>query len=127
VENRQDSPKKYEIWNHAQRTPLNGRRPKNHDNAASKHQPQIQGKIYRSGTEELELIVFGKAKKKKPEEKGGGDADEPPDEKPKTPRDPDSYRRPLPKREDITREEYHPPPSSCSCGKELTKKREKTF
>lgn len=75
--------------------------------------------------EELEKMVFGKRKKKANEEKDG--TDESSDKKPRAPRDADSYHRPIPKKEDITREEHHPLPSSCACGAPHVRKREKTF
>ena len=69
---------------------------------------------------ELERMVFGRRKKKE----SGTDEEESstPQDKPRAPRDPSSYHRPLPKEEDITHREHHSINSCSSCGSILTDK-----
>jgi hypothetical protein len=67
--------------------------------------------------EELSTMVFGK--KKKVNKIDNDDDLVPPKEK--IVRSSDSYKRPLPKDEEITETKHHPI-SKCSCGEEVTKK-----
>ena len=71
--------------------------------------------------EELRVMVFGK--KKKPEEIDDDDLNPP---KEKIPRTSDSYKRPVPKDEEVTEVVPHPQ-SQCSCGREMTKKKTVIF
>lgn len=67
--------------------------------------------------EEMKVIVFGKKKKSK--EIDDDDDLLPPKEK--VLRSNDSYKRPVPKNEEITDVKHHPL-NKCSCGKEMTEK-----
>lgn len=67
--------------------------------------------------EELRIMIFGKKKNK---DHNDTDNSKPPKEK--TPRSHDSYKRPIPKDEEITKTIYHPF-NQCSCGSEMTQKK----
>lgn len=71
--------------------------------------------------EELRTMVFGRKKKK-----DGDDEDDPATPKEKTPRSGDSYKRPLPKDEEVTEVVTHPL-SLCRCGTEMTRKHTSVF
>lgn len=75
--------------------------------------------------EELARIVFrGKKKQTEEDDDRGTTTDKPP----RAPRGASSYRRPVPKNEDIAREEHHAlSTSACACGTPHTKKRRRTF
>jgi transposase len=75
--------------------------------------------------EELERMVFGK--KKKDASDGGNDVGHGGDNAPKRPRDTSSFKRPVPKEEDITDREYHPIGERCAdCDAPFTRKKETT-
>ena len=77
--------------------------------------------------EELEKIIFGKGKKQE-KERDQDEPDEPSGKNPKAPRDASSYHRPIPKKEDIAREEYHALSTPlCSCGAPHAKQRTRAF
>lgn len=72
--------------------------------------------------EELRTMVFGKKKKKKSID--DGDDNTPP--RVKTPRPSSSYKRPVPKDDEITETQNHPL-DTCSCGAELIEKETVVF
>lgn len=71
--------------------------------------------------EELRTMVFGRKKKK-----DDSDDDDPAPPKEETPRTADSYKRPLPKDEEVTEVMSHPL-SLCRCGAEATRKQTVIF
>ena len=71
--------------------------------------------------EELKVMVFGK--KKKPKEIDDDDLTPP---KEKIQRDNNSYKRPIPKDEEVTEIQHHPL-DQCSCGEKTTKKKTVIF
>lgn len=71
--------------------------------------------------EELRTMVFGKKKKR-----DGSDDDDHAPPKEKAPRTADSYKRPLPKDEEVTEVVPHPLPR-CACGTALTEKQVVVF
>jgi len=72
--------------------------------------------------EELRTMVFGRKKKN---DKNIDDNFVPPKET-KIPRTSDSYKRPIPKDEEVTETKFHPL-NMCSCGTEMTEKRTVVF
>jgi transposase len=68
--------------------------------------------------EELRTMVFGRKQKKKETDKDDGDIVPP---KEKISRTNDSYKRPIPKEEDVTETKFYPL-NRCNCGTEMTKK-----
>lgn len=75
--------------------------------------------------EELAQIIFRGNKKQGTREEDKRDT---PDKPPHTLRGASSYHRPVPKKEDITREEHHPlSASACACGTPHSKKRRRLF
>lgn len=72
--------------------------------------------------EELKIMVFGKKKKKDNDD--NDDISSPPKEK--ITRTSDSYKRPIPKDEEITKLKYHLL-DVCACGSKTTKKKEIVF
>lgn len=72
--------------------------------------------------EELRTMVFGKRRKK---EKADDDDPLPPPER--LPRTTDSYKRPVPKDEDVTEIKSHPLLNECSCGTKMAKKQTVIF
>lgn len=76
---------------------------------------------FRLELEELRIKVFGKKKDKKDKD------DEEPKERQKADRDPSSYRRPIPKDEEITKTEEHPIDTCPKCTITLTRKRVVVF
>lgn len=71
--------------------------------------------------EELEKIIFGKKKKKKDKDKNQSDSQENETNNPKKSRDPSTYRRPMPKEDEITDNTYFDLPSCPDCGGILEK------
>ena len=92
-----------------------------------KEQVEAQGRLIRLQAEvieklklrveELERMVFGRKKKKKGEDNEGLDKDSKP--KDKKPRHPSTYRRPIPKDEDITETNDYPIGNCPDCGTPL--------
>lgn len=76
--------------------------------------------------EELRRMVFGKGKKKKDKDKNDDDFNGTGQRK-KADRDPSSYRREIPKEEDITNEERHAEINCPHCQNELTKLKKLEF
>jgi len=72
--------------------------------------------------EELRTMVFGRKKKNNKDI----DDDFVPPKQEKIPRTSDSYKRPIPKDEEVTETKFHPL-NMCSCGTELTKKQTVVF
>jgi transposase len=78
--------------------------------------------------EELELIIFGRKKKKK-KKKSSDDDNKPKGKKGSgKPRDKESYKREVPRNEDVTTDEYHELDPNCpDCGSSLEDKETTVF
>lgn len=75
--------------------------------------------------EELRAIVFGKKNNKDDDDNGGGTSVQPIYSS--TPRTKESYRRPVPRNDDITEEKRHDINACMHCNTSFTKVRQKTY